>query len=268
MIKHSPLALFLLGTVFSASAQTATDASALTEQARPPKWGIGVAVVANDNQYAGQGSRITPFPAVTYQGEHFYFFGITAGWRFISTDTFQLAAVTSLRFDGFDVEDLGRVELARNGLDDRLLDDRDDGIDIGVSASWTGAAGALELEILTDVAGASEGQEVSLKYGYPFQWGKTRITPSVGVSYRSKDLANYYYGTLDEEVARGVVDYKPGAVTVPQVGVFVTRPIGRKWGVLGSVTYSALPDALKDSPLVEPDSNGSTSLLLALTRSF
>jgi outer membrane protein len=268
MFKYSPLALLLLGTTFGAPAQTATDASTAAQEIRPPRWGVGVAVVANDNQYAGQGSRITPFPAVTYQGDRFYFFGITAGWRFINTETFQLAAVTSLRFDGFDVEDLGREELARNGLDESLLDDRDDGIDVGLSASWTGAAGELELEILTDVSGASEGQEASLKYGYPFQWGKTRITPSVGVSHRSKDLANYYFGTLDEEVARGVVDYKPGSVTVPQVGVFVTRPIGRKWRALGSVTYSSFPDELKDSPLLEPDSNGSTSLLLAITRNF
>jgi len=50
----------------------------------------------------------------------------------------------------------------------------------------------------------------------------------VGVTWQSDDLANYYYGTLKEEVARGVVNYTPDAVTVPHIGFSYFRPIGEK----------------------------------------
>ena len=33
----------------------------------------------------GEGTRIVPIPLVSYNGEKFYFRGISAGWRFISS---------------------------------------------------------------------------------------------------------------------------------------------------------------------------------------
>ena len=84
--------------------------------------------------------------------------------------------------------------------------------------------GQLELEVKGDISGASKGYEAGLKYAYPYQVGRTRISPHVGVAYLSNKLANYYYGTLPLEVAHGVVDYKPGSATVPRIGVDVMRP--------------------------------------------
>ncbi len=234
----------------------------------PPRWGLGVAVVATDSPYAGEGTRVMPVPLVTYQGEKFYFRGITAGWQFVENDTFAFGAVASLRMDGFDIDDLGRTELARNGLDYRLLEDRDDGLDLGVSAKWSGAAGELELGLLADATDTSGGYEASLQYGYPFEIGKARITPNAGVKWMSKDMANYYYGTLDKEVARGVVDYKPGSVAVPHIGVTFARPIGEKWAMFASLEYSSLPDGIADSPFLERGADTKTSLIIGLSRGF
>lgn len=234
----------------------------------PPRWGLGAGFVSTDSPYAGEGTRTQPFPVLTYEGERFYFRGITAGWKFIENDSFTLAGIAQMRMDGFDVKDLGRAELAANGIDAELLEDRDNGLDVGMVAEWEGKAGELEFEILADATDTSGGQEASVTYGYPLQWGKTRVTPNVGVTWLSEDTANYYYGTLDEEVARGVVRYRPDAVTLPHIGIDVARPIGEKWFMFASLEYRTLPDEIEKSPLIERGSDDETSLLFGITRGF
>ncbi|PZQ18448.1 MAG: MipA/OmpV family protein [Rhodanobacter denitrificans] len=234
----------------------------------PPRWSIGLAAMVSDSPYAGEGTRMMPIPLIAYEGERFYFRGITAGWRLFSGDSFELAAIGKFRFDGFDVDDLGRRELAANGVDYRLLEDRDFGFDLGLGMKWSGRAGELEVELLADATDTSGGQEVSIQYGYPFAIGQGMLTPTVGATWQSKDLANYYFGTLGKEIARGVVDYKPGSVAIGHVGLNYFRPIGSKWSLLASAKYSSLPDEIKDSPLIDRDANGSASVFFGLSRGF
>lgn len=234
----------------------------------PPRWSLGVGAIANDSPYAGEGLRLMPVPLVNYNGERF-FFGIGgSGWRIVQNDSFELTALGKLRFDGFQVGDLGRKELARNGINYRLLEDRDMTFDVGLGMKWTGSAGELETELLADATDTSGGQEASIQYSYPFEVGKGTLSPNVGVTWQSKDTANYYYGTIDAEVARGVVDYKPGAVTIPHVGFSYFRPLGEKWSVMAFFKYSSLPDEIKKSPFIEADTNGTTSIFIGLSRGF
>lgn len=250
----------------------AFDTLAQAPVAAPPErspWGIGVAAAVSDSPYAGEGTRVIPIPLLSYEGERFYFRGVTAGWRFVDTPTFEFSALAKARFDGFDVDDdLDRGQLARNGIDADLLEDRDRGLDVGVGMEWSGRAGELQLELLTDATDRSGGQEASLQYGYPLRMGGGVLTPIAGATWWSGDLADYYYGTLREEVARGVVDYRPGAVTMPHAGVSFFRPLGTTWSLVGSLRYSHLPDAITDSPLVDPGTDGSVSMFIGVSRGF
>ena len=239
-----------------------------TDDGPPQGWALGVGAIVQNAAYAGEGTRVQPVPLISYEGEHFFFRGITAGWQLLDNETFELAAIAQFRFDGFEIKELGRRELAANGLDSRLLEDRDDSLDAGISASWSGSAGELELELLADVSGKSKGQEFSLQYGYPLDFGSTVITPNIGVTYLSKDMANYYYGTLDSEVRRGVIDYKPGAATLPYVGVNVMHSFADNWTFLALLEYSALPNKITDSPLLERDSKGAAEIIIGVQRAF
>ena len=234
----------------------------------PPRWSLGVAAAVSDSPYAGEGTRVVPVPLVGYNGERFHFRGLSGGWRIVNTENFELSAIGNIRFDGFEVDDLGRRELARNGLDYRLLEDRDNGFDLGLGMKWSGSAGELEAKILADATDTSGGQEFKLEYGYPFQIGQGNLTPSVGVTWMSDDMANYYYGTLDKEVARGVVDYKPDALAIPEIGIGYFRPIGEKWALMGSVKYSMLPDEIKNSPFIERDTDSTVSMFIGFSRGF
>lgn len=265
-------AALLLALPFAATAQTADPDDAVPEEQGPhqgpPRWSLGVAAVANDSPYAGEGTRVVPIPLFGYQGEHFFFRGLSFGWQFVDNDSFELAAIAKGKLDGFKVKDLGRSELAVNGIDYRLLEDRDNGLDLGLSAKWKGAFGELETEILADATDKSGGQEASLQYSYGFEVGKGQLSPNVSVRWLSEDSANYYYGTLDSEVARGVIDYKPGSVVIPSVGFGYFRPLGEKWNLMGFAKYDLLPDKITDSPLIDADTDGSFSIFVGFQRGF
>lgn len=237
-------------------------------QNQPPRWGLGIGAAASDSVYAGEGTRVTPFPLVTYEGERFFWRGIGGGAHLYRRDGFTVDATLSARMDGIDRDDFGTAELAERGIDRARLEDRDDGLDLGLAATWRGKAGQLEFGVKGDATSASKGYEASVKYGYPFQVGNARITPHVAVSHLSKKLANYYFGTLPEEVARGVVSYQPGSATVPRIGVDVVKPFAGRWAVIGNVSYRHVPGKIGDSPLVEKDTNGTFSAFVGVSRGF
>jgi outer membrane protein len=255
------LSLFL---ILSAAA----DCALAQSSAQQPRWGFGIGAAVSDSVYAGEGTRVTPFPLVSYEGERFFWRGISGGAHLLQRGGLSIDATLSARVDGVDRDDFGRAELAERGINQSVLEDRDNGLDAGVAVHWRGSMGHVEFGVKGDVTGTSKGYEASIKYAYPFQLGRARISPHVGVSHMSKKLSNYYFGTLPEEIARGVADYKPGGATVPRIGIDVVRPFGERWAVIGNVTYQHLPGKITDSPLVEKDSNGNVSAFIGISRSF
>ena len=136
---------------------------------------------------------------------------------------------------GFDIDDLGRTELLANGLDPALLSDRDDGVDAGLRVSYRSPFGVISLEGVQDIAGASEGYEFKLDYRYRWQFNQTSLTAIASASWLSADTTGYYFGVLDEEVARGVAAYSPGSAVIPRVGLQMSRSLGSsRWQVLGA----------------------------------
>ncbi len=233
------------------------------------RWSIGAGVAAIDSPYAGEGTRLRVLPLINYEGERLFLRGITGGLHLYRSQPFTLDAIVSARLSGFDIDDLGHSELRANGLDASLLSDRDDGLDAGLRATFGLPWGAISLEAVHDISDAGGGYELSLDYRYTWQFKQTAVTANVGVSRMSSDLAGYYFGTLDEEVARGVRAYSPGSAVIPEIGLTLAHAIGAsKWRLFGSIDYQFLPSKIKNSPLLEADRNGIGRMALGLSRSF
>ena len=256
-----PAAVVLLSAATGAFAQPRPEPGAST-------WGVGVAVVGRTDIYAGESSKIGAVPLVSYEGEKFFWRGIGGGYHLLSRDGFTLDATLSVRFGGIKKEDFGAAELAARGINRNLLEDRDRGLDLGISGAFKGTMGVVELALKADASGTSKGFETSAKYSYPLQWGSAMVTPHVAVAHQSSKMANYYYGTLDAEVARGVVNYKPGSAVIPRIGVDLMQPFADKWMLTGGLTYSALPGKIRNSPLVDKDVKGVRSVFAGVSRKF
>lgn len=256
---------------FAMLAVLAVPATAFGQQpASPPRnWALGVGAALIDSPYAGEGSRLRPFPLVSYEGERVFLRGISAGVHLYDAPPFKLDALLSPRLGGFDIDDLGRSELLANGVDPELLRDRDDALDAGFRASFGSTWGSIAIEAVHDVSGVHDGYELGLDYRYTWRLAQTAVTASAGAGALSSRLAGYYFGILDSEVARGVPAYSPGSAFVPRIGLTLTHAIGASnWQLLGSIEYQRLPDELRGSPLLEPDRNGMGRVVLGLSRRF
>ncbi|WP_252274442.1 MipA/OmpV family protein [Pseudomonas subflava] len=228
--------------------------SAVQADSEPGLQSLGLGLSYSPSPYAGADGSLSPLPLIHYEGERLFWRGLTGGVHLIERDGFGLDAIISGRFDGIDADDFGRDELAENGIDRDLLEDRDDGVDLGLRATWTGAAGELQATARGDVSGASDGYELALEYGYPLHMADATLMPSLTVSYLSDKLADYYYGTLKEEEARGVSRYRPGSAVVPGVALGLSKPLGERWLLNAEASYQRLPGRITDSPLTEGDS--------------
>ena len=232
-------------------------------------WGLGLGVAVRDTLYAGENNRVQPFPYIRYEGERFFVEGPKIGYNIIDGEMFTLSGFVAARGDGVDVEDMGAKELALNGIDRNLLKDRKLAADAGVSALFSiEAIGEFELDIRGDITSTSEGYQASLDYRYPVKAGPVTLIPGIGATAMSKDLANYYYGTLPEEVARGVVDYKPGQVTVPHISITAVLPLSAKWFGIAGVNADRYPKEITDSPLIDKDTDVVPTVFLAVIRNF
>ncbi|HEX7816877.1 MipA/OmpV family protein [Dyella sp.] len=257
------LALLMPASVWAQSASSSDDP---TTPVNTSHWQLGLGVAASDNAYVGQGSKITPFPLVVYQGDRFFIQGITAGVHLLKSDGVAIDAIVTTGFNNVDANDFSRADLARRGINRNDLDDRDRSIDAGFAASWTGRFGQLRAVAKTDISGNSEGAEYSLEYGYRMHWAGFTITPNVGAVFLSSKVADYYYGIHSDERRRGVPGYVPGGSLIPQAGIGVVRPIGDKWTLLINAKYTELPDKISHSPLV--DGSHGTTVLIGFSRAL
>ncbi|MDH5832811.1 MipA/OmpV family protein [Luteimonas kalidii] len=259
------LALLLPAAV---CAQTPTGARpAIAETSEDDRWILGLGVSVVDSPYAGEGTRTRPLPYVTYEGERFFWRADTLGVNLLRTDRFALDAIVSGRLDGVDRDDLGRAELAANGVDIDRLVDRDDGADAGLAAGWRFGRNTLALRAVADVTGTSDGYELALDYTHRLSIGRTTIIPGIGVRWLSEDLADYYYGVRSTETFSGAA-YQADSALVPAASVVFQRPLVGKWRMIGRLQYQHLPDELTDSPLLERDTSGVAHAFIAVARGF
>lgn len=220
-------------------------------------WRVGAIVLVRNGGYIGNVNRTLAVPAIGYEGEHLYFRGLQLGWHAWRREGLRLDFIAQARLDGFDAE---KIPIA--GLEDRRKS-----LDIGAVLSFSAAFGKLELTTLADALNRSGGQELVLSYGYPIAAGRVRITPQLGLRWWSHNLADYYYGIRAGEVARGApAVYTIGDALVPEAGVNVVAPLGRRWSVWSLLRYQHLPAAVADSPLVARSS--ASTVLMGVTYAF
>jgi outer membrane protein len=255
-----PLRLLLIVLLGVAAAKAAA-----TEPAAP-QWSAELGMLLSDSPYAGEGQRLRAFPLIGWQGERFYLGGLDLGWQVVRRPNMQLDAALSARLDGFEAADLGRAELAANGIDRELLDDRSDGVDATLTLRWPVRRLQFEAQFRQDVSAASKGADLRVRAQHTLSAGAWRWSPYLQLSWMSTDLAAYYFGISRREAQRGLPEYRPGSVWQPELGLGLNRSFRSEWFLLGNLRYSRLPDALADSPLLQDDAEA--GLFLALGKGF
>jgi outer membrane protein len=195
---------------------------------------------------------------IAWFGDRWFFDNGDAGFTFVDNDTLTASFVgrfnservffsrTNTRFIAVDAAG-APLEVPS----DFKPPDRNYALELGVELLTDGRWGALQLSGFHDASSTHDGFELSAEYSFSWRRRRLHVEPSLGISYESSDLNDYYFG-LSAEEGRGVVPaYDAGAGINWNTRLRIGYQISREWTVSLIVEYARLNDEAVSSPIVE-----------------
>ena len=251
--------LILLALVLQASISVADEPAG--EEEEESRWRLGAAL--------GYGQRTNPLiqsddiPIVVdldiaWFGDHLFFDNGDLGLTFADNDAVTASLVARFNSDRvfFGNTDTRFVALDAAGVPlaeavEFEVPDRDYAIELGVELLSDGAWGQLQLTAFHDVSDTHDGYEVHFNYAYGRRSQRWYFEPSIGASYKSAALNNYYWGVTEDEAGDVVLPYEAAAGTNVQARLMLGYQLSRHWSLSLVAEYERLNDDAAASPIVE-----------------
>lgn len=253
--------LVVICCALQASVVAASEQTAAGEAAAESRWRLGAAL--------GYGLRTNPLVQsddipivldldIAWFGDHWFFDNGDLGLTFADNDRLTSSVVarfnsdrvffgrTDTRFVSFDFAGMPLSEAV-----EFKVPDRDYAIELGVELLTDGGWGQLQLSAFHDVSNTHDGFEVFVDYSYPWRQQRWFVEPSIGASYKSADLNNYYWGIAEGEAGIVVQEYEAAAGTNIHARFMLGYQLSRHWSVSLVAEYERINDEAAASPIVE-----------------
>ncbi|MCG8617174.1 MAG: MipA/OmpV family protein [Desulfobacterales bacterium] len=222
---------------------------------------IGAGLMAETEIYRGTDTEFQPAFFFRYENNRLAlqaYQDLALTYSFYRTDRLDLAVKGAVDFGGgYDPEDSSYL----TGMDE---------LDTVYTAGLTGAFRIgewdLGLEVLQDVSGEHDGQEVEVSVARTWMIGAFEFTPAVNLTWMSGDATDYYYGVSTREARADRAAYSPGAGFEAEVELMVQRPIYGDFTAIGVAGITAFGSEITNSPIVDEDYAG--ELVLGVMYSF
>lgn len=265
--------LLMLATVACAEPDAQAQAAVAATPpgvAQPEKhWRLGVAL--------GYGQRTNPLiqsddiPIVVdldiaWFGERWFFDNGDLGFSLVDTPAFTINTIARVNTDRafFSKTNTKYInfQYLASGETGSLMGDqiqafkppkRDYAIEVGFETLFDGEWGAASMHGFRDVSGTHDGFEVGANYSYRYTRGRFSLEPSVGVTYRSRKLSDYYWGVHKDEASPLIAEYQVGDGFGWEGGVRASHYVTKNMRLAMSLNYEQLQHSIANSPLVEDD---------------
>lgn len=212
---------------------------------RPGKgWGLGLGVVSSPRPYVGLDHELFPVPLVKYERGGFFIEGIRVGYRWTGDGGWGFGLFAMPQFAGLDPDDSPFLA---------GMEERETSVDAAASVSWSDRHLELGLTAYADLLGRNDGRRLRAEAGFPFEAGRWRLTPSVGMVWYDDDFVNYYAGVRPAEALPARPAYDGSSTVNPEAGLDVIRTFARRWLFFMSIDYQRLGSEITDSPVVDAD---------------
>src|SRR5690606_5282120 len=255
------LCLLLCGSCAAGAAEAAAEVS---------PWRLGLAI--------GYGERTNPLiqsedvPIVVdldiaWFGERFFFDNGDFGFTFADGERATVSAVARINSDRlfFSRTDtkffrvLGTtggpptyvpVNEAGPGVVDVEVPDRDYAVELGLEVLADGGWGMLQLSAHHDAGGTHTGYEVFLDYARGWRRQRWYVEPSVGASWKSAEMNDYYWGVRPEEAGALLRPYRAGAGVDVHARLLASYQLTSAWVLSAAAEIVRLNDEAAKSPIV------------------
>lgn len=130
---------------------------------------------------------------------------------------------------------------------------RDYAVEVGLETLLDGEWGQATLRAFHDVSGTHEGYELSADYSYRTTRGRWSVAPSVGVSWKSAALSDYYWGVHENEDSAALHFYEARGGLGWEAGLRASYYLSKSLRLAFSANYEQLQHSIAQSPLVKRD---------------
>ena len=255
------LALLILNVSIAAESQADEDES---------RWQLSVAL--------GLGVRTNPvmdnddipliiLPQFSYQGERFFIQNLDIGYSLFQNDTQQFSVLLTpsydqIFFNEWDVsnfvdhaslstiaKDGPTIEQANRAIDKSRLHDRRMAALAGVEYSQNIYDLDLQLQVLQEVTGYYDGNEIRFAVSKSITTGKHDVKLTLGANWQSSATINYFYG-LPERESAGNFAYEANGGLTSLLRFDWNYELDEHWGLRFFTSYRHLSHSISDSPLI------------------
>jgi len=249
--------------IFALAVETAAGREVMDANYAGPRevFMAGAGAVISFNPHKGIGTEVRGIPFFFYQKDKLALYGPMINYSLLKDSVWEARALVRMRFEGYEEDDSRYL---------RGMDDREWTLELGGSLSRTLGEGRVTADATADVLNEHKGHQVRLSYNYDFR-GPANIrdllvTPSVGVTYRSRQLNDYYYGVRSDEAIAGRPQYNVGDSVGLLTALRMNYRLNERWSVMAMGSVQWLGSEITDSPIVEKDYRA--SLLLGVMCRF
>lgn len=219
------------------------------------QWTIGVIGVGTTGTYIGEEETGGIAPLLSYDTDRLHI-----GLDGVSYDVFasQQASVAVA---------LGYRAAPAFPEDDPLFKglDRDDAVELGVSAQLDFGDAYVSAGAMADVSDAHGGIEAHAAVGYALAPGAFEIIAEAGARFRDEKLNQYLYGVTAAEATPDRLEYAAQDTTTAFATLSVSHPLTDRLSAIGLVDYESF-GRNEDSPLI--DTSETVAVGLGLLMSF
>ena len=197
---------------------------------------------------------------IAWFGEHWFFDNGDLGVTIANNDAVTASIVARVNSDRvfFGKTDTRFVNIDLAGAPLAEATDfkppgRDYAVELGLEILTDGTWGAMQISAFHDVSGTHDGYELFANYSYGWRKQRLYFEPSLGASYKSADLNNYYWGVTPEEAGLVAFPYEADAGINWHARLAFSYQLNRDWAISVVAEYDRLNDEAAASPIVEDD---------------
>lgn len=230
-------------TIILANTVTLAAAMLFTQGTDAADSGVGLVGQLNRGAQIGENSNKTSLaPFFYFDGESIYADFQEISWKAVQQPRYEFSPVLSLRFQGYDPDQ--DAELAG-------MESRDTTIDAGARFIVNHQYGSLAITALADILNKHSGYELKASWGTNYRIKRWMLDTAVGISHKSDELVDYYYGVRPNEATQQRPAYTAGAATNPFIELNIAYMFSRKIIFISGLELSRLDDAIQNSPIIK-----------------
>lgn len=257
---HGPLFLLLMclsaaGHAQTVPAQTEAPRAALDDES-PWRLGVGLGYGERDNPLAlSEDLKMLVDLDIAWFGDRWFFDNGDGGFMLRDAEHYTLNLIGRFNSDRVFFaktdSDIFIVNLVGDPIEQIVVPDRDYAVELGLELLTDGDWGSLQAAVHRDAGGTHDGYELYLNYARSYRWQRWSFQPSMGLSYKSARLNDYYWGVRADEASFVFPEYRAGAGANKHARFAASYRLDRSWSIFAVAEFERLSSQAARSPLVE-----------------